>query len=153
MPLNFFWLGLIILTISEVRVIHVKRDARATCCSIYKHLFGDSGTDFSYNFEDLIGFYKLYTDLIKFWHQSFPHKIFDFKYNDLINNQKSETRRRLKHIELNFNHSCLDFHKTERQIDTASAKQVRQKMYKESSNSWLKYKKHLSYLIEKLKDY
>ena len=153
MPLNFFWVGLIISTIPEARIIHVKRDARATCWSIYKQLFIESGTEFSYNFEDLIGFYKLYIDLMKFWHQKFPNKIYDLNYDFLTNNQEVATRGLLNHIELEFSQSCLDFHTTERQIDTASAKQVRQKMYKESSNSWLKYKKHLSYLLRSLEDY
>ncbi len=153
MPLNFFWVGIIIATIPEARIIHVKRDARATCWSIYKQLFANVGTEFSYDFEDLIGFYKLYIDLMKFWHQTFPDKIYDLNYDELTINQEFETRSLLEHLDLEFMHSCLDFQNTKRQIDTASASQVRQKMYKGSSKSWLKYKNHLSYLIRSLKDY
>ena len=152
MPLNFFWVGLIVSTIPEARIIHVKRDARATCWSIYKQLFAQSGTEFSYNFDDLVGFYKLYVDLMKFWSERYPNKIYDLNYENLTINQEFETRNLLEHIELEFSSSCLDFQKTDRQIDTASAKQVRQKMYQGSSNSWLKYKKHLPYTIRSLLD-
>ena len=111
------------------------------------------GTEFSYDFEDLTGFYELYIDLMKFWHQTFPNKIYDLNYDELTINQEFETQSLLEYLDLEFMQSCLDFQKTERQIDTASASQVRQKMYKGSSKSWLKYKNHLSYLIRSLKDY
>tara|TARA_A100001011_G_scaffold380207_1_gene447223 strand:- start:758 stop:979 length:222 start_codon:yes stop_codon:yes gene_type:complete len=67
---------------------------------------------------------------MKFWHQSFPDKIYNLKCDDLIKNQEIETRGLLKHIDLYFNYSCLDFHKTERLIEKASAMQVRQKCIK-----------------------
>tara|TARA_A100001011_G_scaffold394096_1_gene485641 strand:- start:61 stop:1578 length:1518 start_codon:yes stop_codon:yes gene_type:complete len=151
MPLNFFWVGLIIQALPEAKIVHVSRDARATCWSIFKHLFQDSGSDFGYSFDDLIGFYKLYVDLMKFWHQRFPNKIYDLDYDYLTTEQELSTRALLEYLDLEFSRACLDFHKTNREVKTASTKQVRQKMYQGSSNRWLKYKPYLPLLVEGLK--
>ena len=153
MPLNFLWIGLIIFTIPEAKIVHVKRDARATCWSVYKHLFGNIGTEFGYNLEDLTRFYKLYTDLMKYWHTRFPNKIYDIDYDELTINQETETKNLLEYVNLKFRSSCIDFHNNNREVATASAKQVRQKMYQGSSRSWLKYKKYLPKLVNGLKDY
>jgi len=46
--------------------------------------------------------------------------------------------------------ACLDFHETRRAVRTASAGQVRQKMYTGSSEAWRRYASHLAPLLEAL---
>ena len=104
MPLNFFWIGLIMMTMPESKIVHVRRDARATCWSIFKQLFGDIGTEFSYSFDDLISFYKLYVDLMNFWHNQFPGRIYDLDYDNLTINQELVTRDLLEYLALEQEH-------------------------------------------------
>jgi len=150
MPLNFRFTGFILALFPEAKIIHLRRDARATCWSIYKHYFISNGNGFAYNLNDLAHFYNLYTDLMTFWQQLFPGKIYDLCYEQLTTNQEKETRNLLNHCDLNWEKQCLEFHTTKRAVSTASTRQVKQKMYQGSSEAWRKYEDHLQPLINTL---
>jgi len=149
--LNFRFIGFILTAFPEAKIVHMKRDARAICWSIYKSNFRSKGNGYSYNFDDLAGFYGLYSDLMDFWHQLFPDRIYDMCYEDLTTNQEEETRKLLEYCELEWDDNCLSFHKNKRAVKTASAIQVREKMYQGSSEAWKKYEVHLKPLINDLK--
>ena len=153
MPLNFQYIGFILSAFPEARIVHLKRDAMATCWSIYKSNFKNKGNGFSCNLDDLAGFYGVYTDLMDFWHQTFPDKIYDLCYEDLTTNQEEETRKLLDYCELDWDENCLNFHTTKRAVKTASALQVRQKMYQGSSEAWKKHEAYLQPLIKGLSSY
>ena len=95
-PLNFRNIGFILSAFPEAKIIHLKRDARATCWSIYKNYFADTGNAWAYNMDELAGFYGLYTELMAFWHQLFPDKIYDMCYEDLTTNQEQENPKFIK---------------------------------------------------------
>ena len=152
-PLNFRNIGFILSAIPEAKIIHLKRDARATCWSIYKHYFSDTGNGWAYNFDDLAEFYKLYSELMRYWHEMFPGKVYDISYEDLTTNQEDETRKLLEYCELEWDQNCLDFHKNKRAVDTASVLQVRQKMYQGSSEAWKEHEEYLQPLIKALSSY
>ena len=152
-PLNFRSIGFILSAIPEAKIIHLKRDARATCWSIYKHYFSDTGNGWAYNFDDLAEFYKLYSELMRYWHEMFPGKVYDISYEDLTTNQEDETRKLLEYCELEWDQNCLDFHKNKRAVDTASVLQVRQKMYQGSSEAWKEHEEYLLPLIKTLSSY
>jgi len=150
-PLNFQYIGFILLAFPEAKIIHLKRDSRATCWSIYKHFFSDSGNGWAYNFNDLAKYYELYSELMTFWHELFPNKIYDISYENLTKNQEEETRKLLEYCELDWDKNCLNFHKNDRAVKTASALQVREKMYQGSSEAWKKYEDYLKPLLNELK--
>ncbi|HIF19238.1 MAG TPA: sulfotransferase family protein, partial [Gammaproteobacteria bacterium] len=150
-PMNFLYIGFILMAFPEAKIVHMKRDARAICWSIYSNYL--RGLDFGNDFEDLAGFYGLYTDLMDFWHQLFPGKIYDMCYEDLTTNQEEETRKLLQYCELDWDENCLSFHKNKRTVATASAFQVRQKIYQGSSENWKKHESYLQPLIKALKTY
>jgi len=152
MPINFRFIGFILSAFPEAKIIHLKRDARATCWSNYKHYF-NSGNGFTFDQEDLARFYGLYSELMDFWHELFPNKIYDLSYEKLTENQKNETKKLLKYCELDWDDNCLEFHTNDRGVKTASASQVRQKMYQGSSEAWKKYERYLQPLINGLSDF
>ena len=152
MPINFRLIGFILSAIPEAKIVHVKRDARATCWSNYKHYFS-SGNGFTFDQEDLSKFYGLYKEIMDFWHKLFPNKIYDLNYEKLTKNQKKETEKLLKYCELDWDKKCLEFHKNDRGIKTASASQVRQKMYQGSSEAWKQYEPYIETLIDGLKSF
>ena len=149
-PLNFQYLGFILLAFPEAKIVHLKRNPIATCWSIYKHFFSDIGNGWAYNLKDLSDYYNSYLNLIKFWHKLFPNKIYDICYEDLTTNQEVETKKLLKYCELDWDKKCLNFHSNKRAVKTASALQVRQKMYQGSSDEWKKYESYLQPLINGL---
>ena len=152
MPMNFKFIGYILSAIPEAKIIHVKRDARATCWSNYKHYFS-SGNGFTFNQKDLAKYFGLYSELMNYWHKLFPDKIYELSYEKLTENQKQETEKLLKYCDLNWDKNCLNFHKNTRAIKTASSSQVRKKMYQGSSEAWKKYEPNLQPLLEGLKSY
>ena len=146
MPVNFRMIGLILTAIPDAKIIHLTRDPKATCWSNYKHYFANEN-GFTFDQEDLARFFILYQELMGFWHKSFPNKIHDISYERLTTHQEDETQKLLKYCELDWDNNCLNFHKNTRAVHTASASQVRQKMYQGSSDAWKKYEKFLQPLI------
>ena len=153
LPLNFLYIGFILKSFPDAKIIHLKRNAKATCWSIYKHYFADNANGWAYDFQDLVDYYRLYVKLMDFWHKLFPNQIYDLVYEDLTNNQEEETKKLLKYCELDWDENCLDFQNTKRAVKTASVLQVRQKMYQGSSEAWKKHEKFLKPLIEGLKTF
>ena len=149
--LNFKTIGFILSAFPESKIVHLKRDARATCWSIYKHYFSDEGNRWAYDYQDLAKFYKSYVGLMDYWHNLFPGKIYDISYEDLTSNQEKETRNLLKYCDLDWDENCLNFYTNTRAVKTASAVQVRNKMYQGSSDVWRQYSEHLKPLLDALK--
>ena len=149
--LNFKTIGFILSAFPESKIVHLKRDARATCWSIYKHYFSDEGNRWAYDYQDLDRFYKSYVGLMDYWHNLFPGKIYDISYEDLTSNQEKETRNLLKYCDLDWDENCLNFYTNTRAVKTASAVQVRNKMYQGSSDVWRQYSEHLKPLLDALK--
>jgi len=151
MPANFRYVGFILSAFPEAKIVHLKRDARATCWSIYKNYFDSKGNGFSFDQGDLAKYFGLYSEMMTFWHELFPNKIYDICYEDLTTNQEEETRKLLDYCDLDWDENCLNFHKNNRAVKTASAFQVREKMYQGSSEAWKKYEAYLKPLLNELK--
>ncbi|MFQ3368069.1 MAG: tetratricopeptide (TPR) repeat protein [Methylophilaceae bacterium] len=149
-PLNFRNIGFILSAFPDAKIVHLERDPIATCWSIYKHYFNDAGNGWAYNLDDIAEFYSSYKELMAHWHKLYPNKIYDLCYEDLTIDQENETRKLLKYCKLDWDKSCLNFHTNKREVETASAIQVRQKMYQGSSEVWKKYKSYLKPLIKRL---
>ncbi len=143
LPLNFRWLGFMLLAFPEARVIHLRRDPMAVCWSNYQQLFAGDANAFAYDLADLGNYYRLYLDLMAFWRQKFPDRIYDLEYEALTRDQSAHSRSLLAHCGLDWQDAVLDFHKTKRPVATASAAQVRRKMYQGSSQAWRNYERHL----------
>ena len=150
LPLNFRYIGFILSAFPEAKIVHVKRDAIATCWSIYRHSFTSNGNGYAYNQEDIAKYYGLYSELMDFWHELYPNQIYDVGYEDLTTSQEEETRMLLEYCELEWDESCLNFHTNERAVQTASSMQVRKKMYQGSSEVWRQYSAYLGPLIKGL---
>jgi len=152
-PANFQFIGFIFSMFPDAKIIHLKRDPRAVCWSNYKSKWMGNGYGFSYNMDDLVTYYGMYSKLMDFWHKKFPEKIYDICYEDLTTNQEEMTRKLLEYCELDWDDSCLNFHKNKRPVKTASSLQVREKIYQGSSEVWKKYESHIQPLVNGLKPY
>ena len=60
--------------------------------------------------------------------------------------------RCLSYCGLEFEAACLEFYKTERAVRTPSAQQVRQPIYRDSTEEWQRYEAHLGPLKDALGD-
>ncbi len=149
MPANFLRLGLIHLMLPNAAIIHCRRDAMDTCYSCFSLLFSD-GQHFAYDLAELGQYYRQYDALMQHWHQVLPGRILDVHYEDVVNDLEASARRLVAHCGLQWDDRCLDFHKTERAVRTASKSQVRQPIYASSLGRWRRHQDHLGPLIEAL---
>lgn len=138
LPHNFLYIGFIKQLFPDAKIIHVKRNKMDVCFSIYSKLFL-ANLPWSYNWNDLLSYYSLYNDLMKFWHITFPDQILDCDYDILVNNPKSSICDILDYCDLSHESSCFNPHLNNRAVFTASSLQVRNKIYS-NSGKWLSYK-------------
>lgn len=71
----------------------------------------------------------------------------------MIANQESLSRDLIAHIGLDWDDSCLQFHKSKRTVTTLSRWQVRQPIYTSSVKRWKNYDKYLTDLKQSLGPY
>ena len=143
MPNNFLHIGLIRLILPNAKIIDARRAPMACCFSGFKQLFAE-GQDFSYNLEDIARYYQAYLKLMTHWQQVLPDFVLTVNHEDVVDNLEKQVRRILDFCGLEFEQSCLDFHKTKRNIKTPSSEQVRQPIYKSATEQWRHFEQHLT---------
>lgn len=149
-PLNFLYLGLIHLALPGARVIHVRRHPLDSCLAMYKTLFR-AGYPFSYDFDDLARYYIAYHRLLQHWRSHIPESFIDVDYETLVAGQEPTTRRLLDYCGLAWEPGCLNFHHNPAPTATASARQVRQPLYRDAAGRWHHYAQQLEPLAAQLR--
>ena len=152
MPNNFPHIGLIKMILPNAKIIDARRNPLDGCFSCFKQYFA-KGQHFTYDLDDVARYYKDYLKIMKFWNNYFPDDIYTVCYENVINNPEQEVRLMLKYLGLDFEKSCMDFHKSSRPVKTASSEQVRQPIYKSGMNYWENYEDDLSTLVKHFPDY
>ena len=152
MPTNFLYIGLILTALPEAKIIHVKRDPKATCWSNFKHYFSGKGLKYSYDINDTIHFFNLYKDLLQYWNKKYRERIYSLNYEKLTIEQELETKKLIEYIGLDWEDACLSPHKNTRNVQTASVKQVRNRVYTGSSKAWQRYALYLNNIFDNISD-
>ena len=143
MPQNFLYLGLLTAAIPEAKIVHVKRSSAAVCWANFKQYFSAKGLGYSYDLDDVKGYYELYSNLMNFWRSSLSETIYELDYELLTENQDTEIRKLIHNVGLDWDDKCLSPQNNKRLVLTASNKQVRQKIYSGSSLAWKKFEPYL----------
>jgi tetratricopeptide (TPR) repeat protein len=147
---NFFSVGLIRLILPNARIIHTVRDPVDTCLSCFSKIFV-CGHAFSYDLTELGAFYRGYHQLMAHWRSVLPAgAMLEVSYEDVVDNQERQARRLIEFCGLAWDDRCLDFHKHDRPIATASNVQVRQPLYRSSVARWRRYAPYLEPLLAQL---
>jgi tetratricopeptide (TPR) repeat protein len=151
MPNNFRHIGLIHLMLPNARIIDARREPMACCFSNFKQLFA-GGQEFSYSIEDISRYYRTYLDLMSHWDEVLPGRVLRVWHEDVVDDLERNVRRILDFCALEFEPACVDFHKTERSVRTASSEQVRSPIFREGLDQWRHYEQWLSPLKDALGD-
>jgi len=149
MPDNIITLGMVPLLFPRARVIFCRRDPRDTCLSCYFHRFDQPLVWYT----DLVdcGSRALELErLAEHWRRVLPLCMLTIDYEALVADLEGESRRLIEFLDLDWEPACLDFHKTERPVRTASGWQVRQPLFTRSVGRWRKYERHIGPLLEVL---
>ncbi len=151
MPGNFVHLGLIRLAFPRARIFHCLRDPLDVCLSCYQKDFTE-GQEFSFHLESLGRRFRDYARLMAFWRQVFPGQWFDIPYEAVVADPEPWSRAIIQHAGLPWEDACLESHRNERHVLTASVWQVRQPIYRSAVARWRRYESHLGPLREALGD-
>jgi tetratricopeptide (TPR) repeat protein len=151
MPNNFRHIGLIRLMLPNAKIIDARREPMACCFGNLKQLFAQ-GQEFTYSVEDIARYYRTYLDLMRHWDTVLPRRVLRVQHEDVVEDLDGSVRRLLDFCELEFEPACVEFHKTERSIRTASSEQVRQPIYREGLDQWRHYEPWLGSLRAALGD-
>jgi tetratricopeptide (TPR) repeat protein len=151
MPNNFRHIGLIRLILPNAKIIDARREPMACCFGNLKQLFAQ-GQEFTYSIEDIARYYRTYLDLMRHWNTVLPGHVLRVQHEDVVNDLDGSVRRLLDFCQLDFEPACVQFHKTERSIRTASSEQVRQPIYREGLEQWRHYEPWLGSLGAALGD-
>ena len=150
MPHNFRFIPLICAAFPEAKIVHVQRNAAATCWSNYKQHFASKNLGYCHDLNDIVEYYNLYTDIMKLWESHYSYQIYNLNYESLTTDPENQARKLIKYLGLRWQDACLSPHTNKRTIRTASQQQVRQKIYKGSSEAWRKYEPYLNGAFDSL---
>ena len=151
-PFNFMYVGFILKAMPEAKIVHMHRNPMAVCWSNYKANFFDNvGMDYAHRLETIAEFYVIYNGIMKFWKELYPDCLINIDYDKFVTNSEKNSKSLVKSVGLEWEDKISQFSENERVVVTNSLFQVRSKVYKNSSQDWLKFKKHLSPIIEILK--
>lgn len=151
LPANFLYLGLVAVLFPRARVIHCRRHPLDVCLSCYFQSFIE--VDYSFDLEHLGGYFRQYVDLMAHWREVLPLEMFEVQYEELVDEQERVSRALFEHCGLEWDERCLEFHKNDRAVKTASLFQVRRPMYRSSVGRWRRYEQHLAPLKKMLDGY
>jgi len=149
MPLNFLYVGLIRKSLPNAKIIVVRRRAADNCWAMFSTLFRNA-YPFSYEFSELTRYYAGFSGLADHWGATIQDGVTCVDYEVLVAHPEEEIRRIISSLGLEWQESCLEFHKNKSSVATASATQVRKPIYQSSVGRWKNYGSHLSPLLEQL---
>jgi tetratricopeptide (TPR) repeat protein len=151
MPNNFRHVGLLHLMLPNAKIIDVRREPMACCVGNLKQLYA-SGHEFSYDPGSMARCYRTYLQLMRHWDQVLPGKVLRVFHEDVVEDTEYHVRRLLNFCGVGFEEACLEFHRTQRTVSTASSEQVRRPIDRSTLEQWRHFEPWLAPLKDLLGD-
>ncbi|MFN3213830.1 MAG: tetratricopeptide repeat-containing sulfotransferase family protein [Henriciella sp.] len=143
MPLNVVYAPLILKAIPNARVICLLRHPADTVLSNYRQLFATSFSyyNYAYDLEATARYFTWFKHMVEQFENALPNTRFTtVRYESVVADIDTETRRLLDFCGLPFEQACIDFHTNRAPVATASSAQVRQPLYTSSLARWKRYR-------------
>ncbi|MEJ8567798.1 tetratricopeptide repeat-containing sulfotransferase family protein [Elongatibacter sediminis] len=144
MPGNHLLLGFIARALPDARLICVERDPADSCMSVFKQLFTPGSYPYSYDLAEAARHCLRHRELTRRWLTQLSGHVLKVNYEDLVTATEATMRRVLKFCGLDWEAACLDPSAGHAVINTASAAQVRQPIYRTSVGRWRKYEPQMA---------
>ena len=122
---------------------------RGCCVANYRQLFAE-GKNQSYDLGELGEYYVEYGKTMEHWDDVAAGAVLRVDYEAVVDDFDNQVRRILDFCGLPFEDACLEFYKSARPVNTASAEQVREPIYRSGVEFWRHYEGHLDSLCEVL---
>jgi tetratricopeptide (TPR) repeat protein len=148
MPDNYLYLGLLAALFPRAVFIHCRRDLRDVAVSCWMTDF--RSIRWANDPAHIAARFRQYRRLMDHWKAVLPVPVHEVDYEETVNDLGGVARRLLAACGLEFDPACLEFHRTQRPVRTASVSQVRQPVYRGSLARWKHYEGELSDLFAAL---
>ncbi len=142
LPPNYLFLPLILASLPNARVVHIRRDPMDTCLAIFKQLFADAYL-YSYDLSELARHLRRYYRLMDTWRERFGNRYIEVDYEALVGDTEETLRKVLQYIGLSWSDACLSYFENDSIVTTASAAQVREAPHQRSVGHWKRFERHL----------
>ncbi|MBE7467245.1 MAG: tetratricopeptide repeat protein [Planctomycetes bacterium] len=148
MPDNYLNIGLLAVLFPKARFIHCRRDLRdiAVSCWMtnFRHIRWACVQD------EIAHRFGQYVRVMEHWRKVMPVPMLEIDYETTVEDPEGTARKLIDWVGLEFEDACLEPHKTDRPVRTASVTQVREPIYKRSVARWKNYEPALGELFAKL---
>ena len=151
LPFNFRYCGLIHKALPKASIVHLMRDPMDTCYAIFKTMFINA-YHFAYQLQELAEYFIAYRRMMDHWHAVMPGVILDVRYEDLVSDPQTQSRRLLSHCGLPWEDDVLEFHRSTKASTTASTVQVRRPIYRSSVQKWRNFTRELQPVLRRLNE-
>lgn len=147
LPANFTHVGLIHMVLPNAKIIDARRHPLDTCVANFRQHFA-VGKNQSYDLNEFAEYYLEYVRMMNHWDAVLPGLVLKVQYEEVVQDLEGQIRRMLDHCGLPWEDACLKFHENTRPVNTISAEQVREPIYKDSVAFWRNYESHLEEIKE-----
>jgi tetratricopeptide (TPR) repeat protein len=148
MPDNYMYLGLLAALFPQAVFIHCRRDLRDIAVSCWLTDF--RSIRWANDPAHIAHRFAQYRRLLAHWRQVLPVPLHEVDYEETVTDLEGVARRLVAACGLDWDPACLEFHRTERSVRTASVVQVRQPVYQRSVARWRNYEAELGDLFARL---
>lgn len=148
LPLNLIDLPLISLLFPQAKIILALRHPLDCCLSCFMQMFNPNQSMSNFlSLEDATSYYSDVMGLLEGYQKYLPLQYMTIRYEEIVHNLESETRRACSFLGVDWNPSMLEYYKNARKqalINTPSRHQVTQPLYTDSIEKWRRYEQYLA---------
>jgi len=148
MPDNYMYLGFLATLFPRAVFIHCRRDLRDVAVSCWMTDF--RSIRWANSTAHIAERFRHYCRLMDHWRAVLPVPIHEVDYEETVTDLEGVARRLLSVCGQEWDPACLEFHRTQRPVRTASVAQVRQPIYQRSVARWKNYEGELADLFAAL---
>jgi tetratricopeptide (TPR) repeat protein len=148
MPDNYLLLGLLAGLFPRARFIHCRRDLRDVAVSCWMTHFRE--IRWANDQGHIASRFREYMRIMDHWRKVLPVPVLEADYEETVTGLEGAARRLVAWCGLEWEPGCLEFHRGNRVVITASAVQVRQPIYRTSVGRWRNYESALGDLLGEL---
>jgi hypothetical protein len=150
-PANIITVGSLHLALPNAKIIHTRRNAIDTALSIWMTPMNTSA-EFICDRQSIVDAYIELMRLMDHWRDTLPKdRVMEVNYEDLVEAPEVHMPKIVEFCGLEWSDACLHPEHNERRVRTPSLWQVRQPVYKTSTDRWKRYSPWLG-AFEQLRD-
>jgi len=147
--INYLYVGAAAMGLTQARFIHVRRNPMDGAWSCFRRRF-HQGMAWSYDFESIAAFMRVYQDTMDHWNAVLPGRILTVDFEKLVDDAENETARIFDFAGLQRPVDWASFHEKKGAVFTSSQLQVRRPLNSDGVGAWRRYEKFLGPLRDSL---